>query len=237
VSSYPKRGLHGRVVQVVGQRIAQGVLAPDDAIDVEALGCEFGVSRTVVRESLKVLAAKGLVDARPKRGTFVRPRSDWSLLDPDLLRWRFAGPPDARFLHDLAELRQIIEPAAARLAAGRRTPEQLATLERAVAAMERAAAATPAAREATTAVISFHGTLLRAAGNELLERMEAVIEAGLRGAHHQLHESDHWAATTRAHRAVLAGIRAGDPDAADQAMAALLRQVAADTAAALARAS
>src|SRR5262249_16251624 len=97
-NSYPRRGLHGRVGQAVGQGIPQRINPPGDPLDVASLGAEFGVSRTVVREALKVLAAKGLVDARPKRGTFVRPRADWSLLDPDVLRWRFGNRADRRFL-------------------------------------------------------------------------------------------------------------------------------------------
>src|SRR5262249_27630318 len=159
VNSYPRRGLHGRVVQVVGQRIAQGINPPGDPLDVASLGAEFGVSRTVVREALKVLAAKGLVDARPKRGTFVRPRADWSLLDPDVLRWRFGNRADRRFLGELAEVRLIVEPAAARLAAARRSTEDLAALDRAVAGLGRPGA-TP--QDVIAADIAFHCGLLRA---------------------------------------------------------------------------
>src|ERR1700746_1337182 len=82
---------------------------------------EFGVSLTVMRESLKVLAAKGLVGARQKRGTYVRQRADWNLLDPDVLRWQFSAKSGASLLRSLDEVRAIIEPAAARLAALRRT--------------------------------------------------------------------------------------------------------------------
>jgi GntR family transcriptional regulator, galactonate operon transcriptional repressor len=223
VNSYPRRGLHGRVVQVVGQRIAQGLIPPDEAIDVASLEAEFGVSRTVVRESLKVLAAKGLVDARPKRGTFVRPREDWSLLDPDLLRWRFGNRTDTRFLDDLAEVRLIVEPAGARLAAGRRTVEDVIALERALAAMGRPGAAP---QEVIAADIGFHCRLLRAAHNELLERMEAVIEATLRGSHHALYDAADWHREVQQHRLVADAVRANDPYGAERAMRDLLEDTA-----------
>jgi GntR family transcriptional regulator, galactonate operon transcriptional repressor len=223
VNSYPRRGLHGRVVQVVGQRIAQGVMSPEDAIDVVSLETEFGVSRTVVRESLKVLAAKGLVDARPKRGTFVRPRADWSMLDPDLLRWRFGSRTDESFIGDLAEVRLIVEPAAARLAAGRRTEEELARLDRAIVVMGRLGAT---AQEVIGADIAFHCGLLRASHNELLERMEGVIEATLRTNHRALFHASEWHREVPQHRLIADAVRARDEDAAEHTMRALLTDTA-----------
>jgi len=219
VNSYPRRGLHGRVVQVVGQRIAQGIIPPAEPIDVAALEAEFGVSRTVVREALKVLAAKGLVDARPKRGTFVRPRADWSLLDPDLLRWRFGNRADRRFLGELAEMRLIVEPAAARLAATRRSAEDLTALDHAVAGLGRPGA-TP--QDVIAADIAFHCGLLRASQNELLDRIEGVIEATLRGNHHVLHDAAAWQREVGRHRLVADAVRDRDAYTAEQAMRHLL---------------
>ena len=227
MGGYPQRGLHGHVVQVVGQRIARGELSPGDPIDVDELETEFGVSRTVVRESLKVLAAKGLVDARPKRGTFVRPRADWSLLDPDLLRWQYEGRVDAAFLDNLAEVRAIVEPAGARLAASRRTVEDLAALERALAGMSTGITTGTAGEEnkdtAIAADLAFHRALLFAAHNELLERMEVVIEAGLRTHDHLVYESAAWESSIPTHRIVLEAVRAGDADRAEQGMREILR--------------
>jgi DNA-binding FadR family transcriptional regulator len=211
------------VVQVVGQRIAQGVLSPDDAIDVVSLEAEFGVSRTVVRESLKVLAAKGLVDARPKRGTFVRPRTDWSMLDPDLLRWRFGSRTDEHFIGELAEVRLIVEPAAARLAAARRTDEEVAKLDRAVVVMGRLGGT---AQEVITADIAFHCGVLRASHNELLERMEGVIEATLRSNHRSLFHATDWHREMPQHRLVADAIRGRDEEAAEQTMRTLLADTA-----------
>ena len=82
------RGLHGQAVDVIGERIVRGQTAPGDLLYPDQIEAELGVSKTVVREALRVLASKGLIDSRQKRGTFVRPRADWNLLDADVLRWR-----------------------------------------------------------------------------------------------------------------------------------------------------
>src|SRR6185436_17972491 len=103
---------------------------------------ELGVSLTALREALKVLTAKGLVDARQKRGTFVRPRADWQLLDAEVIRWQFAERADPKLLDELHEVRGIVEPAAARLAAERATDDDITTLEGALTAMLEANAAT-----------------------------------------------------------------------------------------------
>src|SRR5260221_2134444 len=121
MTSYQGRGLHGQIVEQMGVRIVGGAYPAGAPLFSEQLEREFDVSKTVVREALKVLSAKGLVESRQKRGTLVRPRSDWSLLDSDMLRWQRGVEPDVGFLENLAEVRAIIEPAAARLAAQRRT--------------------------------------------------------------------------------------------------------------------
>ena len=90
MQQFAARGVHGQTVEVLAQRILTGQLPEGHTLDLIALQSEFDVSLTVLREALRVLAAKGMVDARPKRGTFVRPRAAWSLLDPDVLRWQFA---------------------------------------------------------------------------------------------------------------------------------------------------
>src|SRR6266540_4590215 len=133
--AYRGRGLHGEVVEELGSRIVGGRLAEGQTLDVPDLEAELDVSRTVLREALRVLKAKGLVDARQKRGTFVQPRTEWRLLDPDVVRWQFAGRDDSRFLDDLAEVRGIIEPASARLAALRRDDADIAAMAKALETM------------------------------------------------------------------------------------------------------
>ena len=114
MAQYARRGVHGQTVEAIARRILTGAdrrrARPSNIV---ALQEEFDVSLTALREALKVLSAKGMVDARQKRGTFVRPRADWNLLDADVIRWQFAEGTDQRLLDELHEVRAIIEPAAA----------------------------------------------------------------------------------------------------------------------------
>ena len=109
---YPTRGVHGRLVEQIGRRILGGELAPGAMLPREAeLVQELGISRTAVREAIKVLAAKGLVESRQKLGMRVRPEQAWNLLDPDVLAWQAAsGPVAGADLEHLVELRRMIEP-------------------------------------------------------------------------------------------------------------------------------
>lgn len=222
---YPGRGLHGQIVAKIGTRIVDGTYPPGDTIRPEQLEHELAVSKTAVREALKVLAAKGLVDSRQKRGTFVRPRSEWSLMDPDLLHWRQLGGPDEAFLNDLNEVRLIVEPAGARLAAARRTDEDLAVLTVALEAMGNAG---KDAEAVIAADLCFHRMLLAAAHNELLARMEVVIEAGLRERDRLVHAGEQWPNSVPAHERVLQAVAAKDPAAASEAMLVLLQQASTD---------
>src|SRR5690349_23211669 len=104
-NGYQGRGLHGEVVERLGRRILSGELNAGVTLDIPGLERELDVSRTVLREALRVLKSKGLVDARPKRGTFVQPRTEWLLLDHDVVRWQFEGRDDRGFLDDLSEMR------------------------------------------------------------------------------------------------------------------------------------
>jgi len=189
------------------------------------------VSKTVVREALRVLAAKGLVEPRPKRGTVVRPRETWSLLDPDLLYWQSRSVPSPEFLRDLAEVRFIIEPEAARLAALRRKVPDLGAMERALEEMTATGARSGRARPdgVVAADLAFHRALLGAAHNELLSRLEAVIEAGLRVRDQMVHGGGRGADALDLHRAVLEAVAAQSPDAAALATRQLLQRASSDT--------
>src|SRR5712691_12619543 len=134
---YPRRGLHGELVHRIGLEILRGELRPGDPLPTEdELSGELGLSRTVLREAVKVLAAKGLVEARPKTGTRVRPRAAWNLLDPDVLAWRSEASPDGDFFRNIVELRRIVEPEAARLAAERATAAEVAGIKAVFCEME-----------------------------------------------------------------------------------------------------
>jgi GntR family galactonate operon transcriptional repressor len=229
VAGYAERGLHGQIVHELGGRIVTGRFAPGEVIDLSVLEGELGVSRTVLRESLKVLAAKGLVDARQKRGTFVRQRNEWNLLDADIIRWRSSDRSDRSLLDDLDEVRAIIEPAAARFAALRRTEPDLAALELALAEMGRAARTggddrTPGPPDVVTADLAFHHALLAATHNELLQRMEMVIETNLAERDRLVHGAPSAQDPVPIHRRVLDAVRDRDPDRAERAMNDLLAQ-------------
>lgn len=226
MQQYAARGVHGQTVEVIAQRILTGQFAEGSTLDMGALQAEFDVSLTALREALKVLAAKGLVDARPKRGTFVRPRADWSLLDGDVLRWQFARAARPSLFEDLHELRGIVEPGAASLAAARATDADVEALDAALAAMSAAADASAA----VAADLAFHRALLAATHNELLVRMEVVIETGLaerdRMVHGALGDDD----PVPSHRAVVDAIREHDSAEAAEAMRRLLKKAFDDVA-------
>lgn len=226
-AGYPGRGLHGEIVQRIGVRIVTGDYPPGHLLFADDLEREFQVSKTVVREALRVLAAKGLVNSRQKRGTIVQPRSEWSLLDRDLLSWRGRGELDMRFLQDLTEVRFIVEPEGARLAAERRTESDLDELQAAVDVMTSAGAMGPAVIEAD---LAFHRAMLEAAHNELLSQMEVVIEAGLRVRDQFVHGDGYVPDSAPEHLAILEAVRAGDGVAAAEATRALLQRSLVDVA-------
>jgi GntR family transcriptional regulator, galactonate operon transcriptional repressor len=213
------RGLHRSTVEVLGLRIVSGEVREGETLDVVELQRDLEVSLTVIREALRVLAAKGLVAARQKRGTFVRPRSEWQLLDVDVLRWQFGSNSSPRFFQDLAELRAIVEPPSARLVAQRRTEDDLATLEHHLDAMA-AAAGDPAAE--VEADLAFHQALLLATHNELLARLDVLIRKALEARDRVVHEGSNPPDPVPSHRAVLAAVAKGDPDGAERAMRALI---------------
>lgn len=224
--AYPGRGAHGQTVEHLGRQILTGALREGATIDPVAVEAELDVSRTVVREALRVLGAKGLVGARQKRGTFVLPRADWNLLDGDILRWQFDGRADPDFFENLHEVRSIVEPAGARLAASRRTDDNLVALEVALEAMAEAGTDPMAAVKAD---LSFHRALLTATHNELMLRMEAVIEAGLTVRDRLVHGGGKAVADpVPSHRTVFEAVRRGRAATAERAMRALLHQAVDD---------
>jgi len=225
--TYSRRGLHGAVVHDIGVRILSGDLKPGDPLPVEdLLGDAAGVSRTVVREAIKVLAAKRLVEPRPKTGTRVRPRRDWNLLDPDVLAWQVEAGLDGDFLEQALELRRIFEPAAARLAATRATDEELAALRHAyeemIVADDFDAFIAPDLR--------FHALVLEASHNELLERLSSIFGAVLRtlflqslsalGGHSR--DSFRRSGAKQRHKSIVTALEARDPEAAERAVLRLI---------------
>lgn len=221
MAQYARRGVHGQTVEAIARRILTGEIPAGATLNIVALQEEFDVSLTALREALKVLSAKGIVDARQKRGTFVRPRADWNLLDGDVIRWQFAEGADQRLLDQLHEVRAIIEPAAARLAASRATEDDVAALDRALTEMAEADG-DPAAD------LAFHRALLAATHNELLERMEVVMETGLAERDRLVHGGAAHDDPVPSHRAVVDALRERDESAAETAMRELLDKAVRD---------
>ncbi len=216
--AYAGRGLHKAVVEAIALQIFDGTYEEGDILDLPRLMADLDVSQTVLREAIKVLTAKGLLDARQKRGTFVRPRDDWNLLDPDVLRWKLDSGAPHDFFADLYDLRLAIEPAAAADAAMRRTDEDLAALDAALAAM---ASYDNDPVLAVRADASFHVALLRASGNRFFSQLHRVIIPALIERDRQVHAGPHDDPLPD-HAAVVDRIRDGDPDGAHAAMLRLL---------------
>jgi DNA-binding FadR family transcriptional regulator len=182
------------------------------------LAAELGVSRTVVREAIKVLQAKGLVEVKPRTGTRVRPRRSWHLLDADVVAWQFADMERGEDMRELYEIRATIEATAARLAAERRTEEQLDEIEAHQRRIEAASAEPMALRAAD---LDFHGAVVDAAHNSLLSHVSAMIRVALEAASEPpAPESNGDEALLRA--AVATAIRDGDADASETAMRSLV---------------
>jgi GntR family galactonate operon transcriptional repressor len=171
--------IHNSVVGAIGRWILGGVYAPDDLLPREDdLAEELGVSRTSVREAVKVLSAKGLLQARRRVGVRVRSRDDWNLLDPQVLSWHPDVGRDEALITSLIEARRIIEPAAAALAAKRATAADLARIEQAYLAMERNVRTNLEA--CCEADLRFHAGLVAASHNVVLKGLTGTIEAALR---------------------------------------------------------
>lgn len=216
------RGLHGQLVQQLGQMIVSGDLGADRPLVPEEIGQRFEVSRTVVRESLRVLEAKGLVSARPNVGTRVRPVSDWNLLDPDIIEWRAFGPQRDDQRRELTELRWTIEPLAARLAAGHGREDVQQRLSDMVEIMGHAMAQGDALTY-SRADAEFHTLLIQVAGNRMLEHLSGIVSSALQVSGGPATGCDRPNEASLAHHArMVDALAAGDAAGAEAAMRQLL---------------
>lgn len=174
----PRRRIHGRIADDLGIAIVNGQHVPGSTLPNEIEASEkLHVSRSAYREAVRILAAKGLVESRPKAGTRVSLRRRWNLLDPDVLAWMFESDPGEEFISGLFELREIVEPHAAALAAQRRTTAQLSRMGHALEEMARHGLSAAQGRAADQA---FHEEILNATGNELLMTLTSTIGAAIR---------------------------------------------------------
>lgn len=219
----PRGGKADRVLNRLGQEIVAGRYAAGDKLPTEDdLARKLGVSRPSLREGLKALARKGLIESRTRRGTIALGRERWDVLDRDVLRWTAAAPPDGEFLIGLIEARSIFEPAAAKLAAHRATPAQILAIERAWQGM---ADSLPHDLEACNRHdLAFHEAIIAASGNVLLVRLVAMIRTALLALFRiSGNARDDYVNSLAEHKAVAEAIRRRLPDEAELAMKQLLR--------------
>jgi GntR family galactonate operon transcriptional repressor len=215
-----KRNLFAHVVEELGTRIMRGDIKPADPFPIEAdLGREFGASRSVIREAVKSLAARGLIESKTRTGIRVLPPTHWNLLDPEVLSWRYGVMPPAQFYSELFEIRLMIEPQAAALAASRASQADIAEISEAFSEMSKMRESGPAAVDAD---LRFHRAILAAGKNALLHQVGHLIAAGLYISHQA--SSDSFTVFLPQHGQVLAAIRARDPQGARRTMEKLLNE-------------
>jgi GntR family galactonate operon transcriptional repressor len=204
----------------LGCRIASGRLLPGEFLPTEKeIQTEFGVSRTVVREAMRHLAGKGLISVRPKVGTRIRPETDWNMLDADVMRWHLLQNVRRPFVEALYEMRLINEPAAARRAAARISPQDRQALRHALDGMEK----NPRGSGALIAAdLSFHRIILRATGNPILRSLGTMIEKSLSISFSMCWRQNPQEETVLQHARVHDAICAGDGELAETFMRRLI---------------
>jgi DNA-binding FadR family transcriptional regulator len=220
--------LHGTIARDLGVLIVSGRYKPGEVLNGEiAASDRLHVSRGAYREAVRILAAKGLVESRPKVGTRISQQERWHLLDPDVLRWIFEFEPDETLLRSLFELRRIVEPHAASLAASRRTENDLADMAH---ALEEMAAHTLSTEAGQIADQNFHSALLRATGNAFIVSLTSGVGAAVSWT---TIFKQRWNPLARDplpdHERVYEAIKAGDPAAAHKAMEKLVDLALLDT--------
>jgi DNA-binding FadR family transcriptional regulator len=172
-----RQSLAATVTEAIGRAIVSGKLAPNSGLPNElALTAELGVSRAVLREGLKLLASKGLIQAKPRSGTVVSPRRLWNLLDVDILTWHLSLDPTERLINAWFDFRLQFEPIASRLAASA-SSEALADIREAFEEMAETEVTSSGSIEAD---VRFHRLILEASGNEFFVPLARTVEGALR---------------------------------------------------------
>ena len=215
------KNVHGNTVDHLGEAILAGRYPPGGAIPPEPMLCEeLGVSRTVVREAVKSLIAKGLVSSGPKVGTRVLASEHWNWFDPDVILWQSKAGLTPEFLRDLQDLRRVVEPAAVRMAAERATPEDIAEIE---AAFEGMCKAVEEGGDYVTSDLRFHQGLLRACRNRMIVQMSKALGALLRTSFEiSTSRKDGPRNSLPLHRAVLDAVVDRDQERAERAILVLI---------------
>lgn len=222
-------GLHGRLVETLGLAICGGTVAPGTVLFIDELVSEHAVSRSVVREALRVLSSMGLVASRRRVGTLVLEASSWNVYDPLIIRWRLATDGRIAQLRSITELRTAVEPQAARLAAERAQPLEASDL---VTLAGRLWAAGQDGRmdDFLELDIEFHRRVLAASGNEMFEHLHRQVAEVLTGRHaYGLMPSHPHVDALQLHTDVASSIQRGDGDMAHAAMFAIMQRTMGET--------
>jgi len=217
------QSLTQQIVNELGQAIVGGKYSGKNAFPIEADLCEqFGVSRSVLREAVKMLTSKGLLRARPRQGTWVQDEQSWNLLDPDVLRWLLDRKFSIELLSEFTEIRLAIEPQAAVFAAQRASADQKQAIADALARMQ---AAERGDDDALRSDIAFHVALLEASDNRFFSQLQDLVETALRISIRLTNQYKGVAlASMEDHKKVLDAIMAGDSEAAHAASYALVKE-------------
>ena len=171
------RNFHTFVINEIGHGIVTGKFPVGSILASDAVMMEsYGVSRTVLREALKTLEAKGLVEARPKVGTRVSPPSRWSFFDPQVLSWHFYARPERHFYESLFDVRRALETRAAALATQRRTAENIRVMKYWLHQMESAGGDL---ENHGIAALEIHRTVADTSGNALMRSVTGIVELTL----------------------------------------------------------
>ena len=222
LSSGLGRNLTYGLLDLIGRQIVTGAFEHTPFPTEAELSAQHGVSRSVTREAVKMLSAKGLLSARPRQGTSVQPVANWNLFDGDVLQWLLERKFSVELLLQFNQLRAAIEPAAAALAATYADAKGIALIEAGFARMQ---AADRGEDDVLDADIAFHLSILRASGNPFFAQFRDVVATALRTSIRLTNRIQGRTADLAAHGAVRDAILARDPAAAQTAMRAIIGDV------------
>lgn len=218
------RGLHARVLDQLGTAICSGDLGDGDLLYIDDLAERYAVSRSVVREALRVLASMGMVESRRRVGTQIRPAERWNVYDPQVIRWRLASRQRNAQLRSMTELRTAVEPQAARLAAERTSARAGSDLVGTAAKMW-AAGQGGDQEEFLRLDIDFHRQVLAGSGNDMFVKLHELVAEVLAGrTHHGLMPRYPDEEALRLHADVAQAIQRRDGARAQQAMVRIMEQ-------------
>lgn len=216
------RNLTFGLFDALGRAIVAGQYCQASLPTEMELARHYRVSHGVIREALKMLAAKGLISAHPRRGTVAEPEEAWNLLDADILRWLMARGISRDLALKFKDVRAAIEPEAAALAARAARPDDHARIE---AGMRRVAAARRGRDNAVEADVAFHLAILTAAHNPFYSQFQGLLGTALRA----VAPVPGRLKATASHAAVSEAIRSGDPDRARRHMRDIIDTALADS--------